>query len=40
MMAEREADAERHRKLARLREAMGVADGDLVGVSYSDLPGR
>lgn len=32
-----EADEVGHRKLAELRAALGVADGDLVGVSYSDL---
>jgi adenylate cyclase, class 2 len=39
VMAAGEADEVGHQKLAELRAALGVADGDLVGVSYSDLLG-
>jgi predicted adenylyl cyclase CyaB len=32
-----EPDEAGHRKIATLREALGVGDGDLIGTSYSDL---
>jgi predicted adenylyl cyclase CyaB len=34
-----ESDEVGYQKVAALREALGIADGDLVGVSYSDLLG-
>jgi adenylate cyclase class IV len=39
VMEPEEADEVGHRKLPDLRAALAVADGDLVGVSYSDLLG-
>jgi adenylate cyclase class 2 len=39
VMAPEEPDEAGHRKVAKLRDALGIKDADLLGVSYSDLLG-